>query len=99
MGKESEVKRLPLTKAETAEKRLEELVDNKSITIYEYLGTKSDKVWVEDGECRVYPDGFEAVVEGDKGPVGYLHAERRNFYVCYDIGIEYKKQDNHGMKE
>lgn len=90
---------IPHSNAETAEKRLEELVNNKSVKVYEYLGTKSDKVWVEEGECRVYPDGFEAVVEGDKDPVGYLHVERRNFYVCYNLNMEYEKQNNSDMKE
>ncbi len=90
---------IPHSNAESAEKRLEELVNNKSVSVYEYLGTKSDKAWVEDGECRVYPDGFEAVVNGDKCPVGYLHVERRNFYVCYNLGTEYKKQNNSDMKE
>ena len=99
MGKESEVKPLPPTKAETAEKRLEELVSNKSVSVYEYLGTKSDKALIIGGGCRVYPDGFEAVVKGDKYPVGYLHVERRNFYVCYELDTEYKKQNNSDMKE
>lgn len=87
MGK----KKLPLTKAETAEQRLEELVNNKSITFCEYPGAEKDRSWLRDGEARVYPDGFEAVIDGN-GVQGYLRIERRNFFVCYNLDVEYEKQ-------
>lgn len=83
---------LPHSNAETAEKRLEELVNNKSITNYEYCST--DRGYLKNGECKAYPDGFEAVLESNCRLFGYLRIERRNFYVCYDLNLEYEKQNH-----
>jgi len=82
---------VPNTNAETAEKRLEELINHKVVTTFEYCDT--DKGWVKEGECRAYPDGFEAVIEQNCKAFGYLRVERRNFYVCYDLEMEHEKQN------
>lgn len=82
---------LPNSSAENAEQRLEELVEHKVITRYEYCST--DRGWIKDGECKFYPDGFEAILEDNGHFFGYLRIERRNLYLCYDIKKEYELQN------
>lgn len=84
-------KTLPLTKAESAERRLEEIVNNKSMIKYTVV-FESQSYWYYHpvgGESRLYPDGFEAVVDNNRG---ILHVERRRLFVDYDLEKEYKKQ-------
>ncbi|MBM3200709.1 hypothetical protein FJZ53_07250 [Candidatus Woesearchaeota archaeon] len=94
MGKKEEKKEepitpLPLTKVETAEQRLEELVTNESITRYQILHNQTwAEMYVKNGKARVYPDGFEAVI----GPQeAVLHVERRNAFIFYNLEKEHKK--------
>lgn len=84
-------KTLPLTKAETAERRLEEIIKNKSITKYTVV-FEYESYWYydpKDGEARLYPDGFEAIVDNNRG---ILHVERRRLFVDYNLEKEYQKQ-------
>lgn len=97
MGKKSDkpdVKPLPPTKAETAEKRLEEIINNKSITEYEIIF--EDKSYFSfnpyEGESRLYPDGLEAVTLNGEYQEGRLHVERRRLFVRYNLEKEYAKQ-------
>ena len=84
MGKKEEpIVPLPWTKAETADQRLEELVRNESVTRYRILHNHNwNEMSVKDGKCRVYPDGFEAVISQKEA---VLHVERRNAFVFYDV--------------
>ncbi len=94
MGKKQEVKPLPPTKAETAEQRLEEIINNKSIKEYDVMF--EDKSYYScypyEGESRFYPDGFEAVTLNGEEQEGRLHVERRRLFVRYDIEKDYAKQ-------
>ncbi len=94
MGKKQEVKPLPPTKAETAEQRLEEIINNKSITAYEVMFENSSyhSYYPYEGESRFYPDGFEAVTFNGESQEGRLHVERRRIFVRYDIEKDYAKQ-------
>lgn len=91
------LKPLPLTKAETAEQRLEELARNKSINHFRVMA--ADECWnirPLEGEARVYPDGFEGITyasdnEGEGTYFGNLYLDRRKAYVTYNIEKEYEK--------
>lgn len=82
---------LPLTNAETAEGRLEELANNKSITSCNLLfnGYNRYSLNVYNGEFRAFPDGFEAL----DGSGGVLYLSRRTTFVSYDLQKEYEKQN------
>lgn len=82
MGKS---KTLPPTKAESAEERLEEIIKSKSVLVYKLFLERDDiySIYVRDGECRSYPDGFEALVS--KGRSGVLYVRQRNAAVLYDF--------------
>lgn len=91
-----EPKPLPFTNAETAEQRLEELVRNKSIRNFRIMSSnESHNLWPLEGECRVYPDGFEGVnITDDKGVyLGSLYLDRRRAYVVYYWEKDYEKQN------
>jgi len=83
MGKKYQ---LPPTKAETAEKRLEELI-SKELVIGYYAKFASFEI--EESKCRCYPDGFEAVIRfKNYGVKGVLHLGHRNAVVYYDLEKE-----------
>lgn len=92
MGKKEDIiMPLPLTKAETAEQRLEELANNESVTSYSLVRKQSwNELYVKGGKCRVYPDGFEGVI-GPEDAV--LHIDRRKVFVYYSLEKEYEKQN------
>lgn len=97
MGKKPEkpdVKPLPSTKAETAEQRLEEIVNNKSITEYEVIFEDRSyfSFYPYEGESRIYPDGLEAVTFNGEYQEGRLHVERRRLFIRYNLEKEYEKQ-------
>lgn len=80
---------LPPTKAESAEKRLEELIDKGLVVAYY---TKFSSFEIEEHKCRTYPDGFEAITRyKNYGVKGVLHAANRNAVVYYDIEKEYEQ--------
>lgn len=97
-SKTPERKLLPFSDAESAEHRLEELVKNKSITHFRVMSVKENYgLWPLDGECRVYPDGFEGVSHiGDSNGggkyYGNLYLERRRAYVVYDLENDQEMQ-------
>lgn len=101
MGKKEsqtpEIKPLPFTNAETAEQRLEELARNKSIRNFRVMGSNENhNLWPLEGECRVFPDGFEGVMGNmtDKDEyLGDLYLDRRKVYVVYYWKKEYEKQN------
>ncbi len=85
MGKKQEVKPLPPTKAETAEKRLEELISHDSIeTILQ--NPQNDYHSIKGGKLRLYPDGYEAVLKNRSD--GLLYLKNVNVLVWYDIKKE-----------
>ncbi len=85
---------LSTTKVETAEERLEELVKNKSITDFKVIfnNYSSYNVSVQDGDCRIYPDGFETIEPYDSQQ-GVLYLGRRGTLVFYDSKKEWEKQN------
>jgi len=93
-----EPKPLPFTNAETAEQRLEELVRNKSIKCFRFMPVNECyNIWPLEGECRLYPDGFEGVSymgDSNGGGVysGSLYLDRRRAYALYDLEKDYKNQ-------
>lgn len=93
MSKKLEWK-LPPTKAESAEKRLEEIIENKSATKYVVIfeGENYWSYFTLDGEARVYPDGFELVYKSDSRAYGVLHIERRRAFIHYDLEKDSEKQ-------
>ncbi len=76
---------LPSTKAESAEERLEEIVKSKSALKYRLLLTITDyySIFIDNGECRAYSDGFEAL-DSERGE-GALYLQRRNAIMYYDF--------------
>lgn len=85
---------LPNTKAETAEKRLEELIANKSITRYVMI-FEGEHYWYYhpvDGQIKLYPDGVELIYKEGGGHKGMLHLERRRIVVDYNLDKEYGMQ-------
>lgn len=88
MGKE--VKPLPMTKAETAEKRLEELIRKKLVKAYY---THPNYFSIKDSECRTYPDGFEAILKDQHyGVKGMLHLCCKNSVVIYNVKKEQEEE-------
>lgn len=88
--KEDLIPPLPLTNSETAEQRLEELVNNKSVNIYKLLHNQTwTEMYIKGGECRVFPDGFEGIISPKEGA---LHIERRGAFVYYNLEKEHEKQ-------
>lgn len=87
---------LPPTKAETAEKRLEEIIANKTVTGYAMIfeGEGYWRYYPLNGEIRFYPDGVEMVFKDGGGPTGMLHFERRRIVVNYDLEKEYELQNS-----
>jgi len=86
-------KTLPPTKAESAEERLEEIVNNKSALRYRLFLERDDSysIYIMGGECRTYPDGFEALdAEED---AGILYVQRRNAAVYYDFKKDSEAQE------
>lgn len=83
---------LPMTKAESAEERLEEIIKSKSMLNYKLLLNRTDTytIYIRDGECRSYPDGFEAIES--EGRSGILYVQRRNALIFYDFRKESEKQ-------
>ncbi|MDP2906717.1 MAG: hypothetical protein Q8O03_02150 [Nanoarchaeota archaeon] len=86
MGKEL---KLPPTDAETAEKRLEELVTHKTVEFYHILHNDSN-IWVEYLDCRLYPDGFETISRSNTTR-GVLHIDRRKILVFYSLDKEIER--------
>lgn len=86
--------RLPPIKVETAEKRLEELIANKSILRYVMIFEGEDywRYYPLNGEIKLYPDGVEMVFKDDGKPTGMLHFERRRIVVNYDLEKEHELQ-------
>ncbi|MDP2906718.1 MAG: hypothetical protein Q8O03_02155 [Nanoarchaeota archaeon] len=86
---------LPPTKAETAEKRLEEILANKTVTRYVMI-FEGENYWRYhplNGEIRLYPDGVEMVFKDNGKPTGMLHFERRRMVIDYDLEKEYELQN------
>ena len=102
MGKKTEIqpeaKPLPFSNAESAEKRLEELVKNKSIKYFKVMQmNESYAVSPFEGECRVYPDGFESLAydQHENGVItykGHLYLDRRRAYASYYWEKDFEKQ-------
>ncbi len=92
---------LPFTKAETAEKRLEEILANKTVTKYIMIFEGEDywRYHPVRGEVRLYPDGVEMVFKDDGNPTGMLHFERRRIIVNYDFEKEYELQKSKIQEE
>jgi hypothetical protein len=86
---------LPDTKAETAEERLEELVNNKSVTRFYVIFENQGYFYYDpkDGESRLYPDGFEAVLSGSEG---LIYVDRRRTFVHYSLQKEREIQKDQG---
>jgi hypothetical protein len=87
---------LPPTKAETAEKRLEEILANKTVTRYVMI-FEGENYWRYhplNGEIKFYPDGVEMMFNDDGKPKGMLHFERRRIVIDYDLEKEYELQKN-----
>lgn len=87
---------LPKTKVTSAEERLEELVSNRSVRLC-YLSFNNSYYYININynECRLYPDGIEAVVPSSdkKTPwEGLLYVPRRNAFVYYGLEKEQEKQ-------
>ncbi len=85
---------MPFTKAETAEKRLEEILANKTVTRYVMIFEGEDywRYHPVRGEVRLYPDGVELIYKSDGKDVGMLHFERRRIVIDYDLEKEYGLQ-------
>lgn len=85
---------LPQTKVETAEQRLEELVENKSITRYSIIfeGENYWHFYPVRGETRAYPDGFELIYKDGGKEIGMLHIGRRRAFIEYSLENEHEKQ-------
>ncbi len=84
---------LPLTKAETAEERLEELVKNKTlIRCFLITENKDREIYIEEGEFRSYSDGFEAVGAYTGYTTGLLYLRGKNMVFYYDYKKDNEKQ-------
>ncbi|MDP2906716.1 MAG: hypothetical protein Q8O03_02145 [Nanoarchaeota archaeon] len=83
------------TKAETAEERLEELVNNKSVTRFYVIFENQGYFYYDpkEGEARLYPDGFEAVIGGSEG---LIYVDRRRTFVHYNLQKEREIQKEQG---
>jgi len=73
------------TKAETAEKRLEELINHESISAI-MQGPQSYYHSIKGSNMKLYPDGYEAN--------GMLYVKNFNLIVWYDIKKEREQQSN-----
>ncbi len=93
MSKKLEWK-LPPTKAESVEKRLEEIIENRSITRYVIVFEGEDywRYYPLNAEVRLYPDGVEMVFKEEGKPTGMLHFERRRIVINYDLAKEHEMQ-------
>ena len=81
---------LPPTKSESADERLEELVKNKTLLKCKLLTDDKDHMlYIENGEFRSYPDGFEIIGAENDYKTGILYSKTKNIYFCYDY-----KKDN-----
>lgn len=85
--------KLPPTSTESAEERLEEIVKSKSALRYRLFLERDDSysICIMDGECRTYPDGFEAL-DSEEGE-GVLYIQRRNAAVYYDFRKDSEAQE------
>lgn len=85
---------LPLTNAETAEKRLEEIIANRTVTRYVMIfeGENYWRYYPVDGKVRLYPDGVELIWKDGGEAKGMLHFERRRIVVDYDLEKEHELQ-------
>lgn len=81
--------KLPPTDAETAEKRLEELVTHKTVEFYHILHNDNN-IWVDYLDCRLYPDGFETISRSNNSQ-GVLHVDRRKILVFYSLDKEIER--------
>ncbi len=88
---EKELK-LPPTDAETAEERLEELVTHKTVKLYR-ISHQDCNIWVEYFDCRLYPDGFEAVINSNEG---LIYVDRRRTFVHYNLQKDREIQKEQG---
>lgn len=79
----------PPTKAETAEKRLEELISHDSI---ESIVTNPDNYYhsIKGGKLRLYPDGYEMALKNRSN--GLLYVKNIDVLVWYDIKKEREQQ-------
>ncbi len=87
---------LPKTKVDSAEERLEELVNNNSVRLC-YLSFNNSYYYININynDCRLYPDGIETVIPSSdkKTPwEGLLYVPRRTAFVYYSLEIEQEKQ-------
>ena len=85
---------LPPTNMETAEKRLEEIIANKTITRYVMI-FEGENFWCYyplDGQIKIYPDGVELLHNDGGTKVGTLYFERRRIVIDYDLEREYETQ-------
>lgn len=88
--------RLSPTKAETAEKRLEELINHNSILKCVFLAGTKFYANVDDSEFRKYPDGFEVIAISTPETIttkGLLYVEKINVCFMYNLDAEHEKQD------
>lgn len=93
---EKELKPLPLTKAKSAEERLEELINHNSIIKCIFLPGAGFWADVGNSEFRKYPEGFEVLAKNTPKTIttkGLLYVERRSVCFLYNLGVEKKKQD------
>lgn len=89
-------KRLPFTKAASAEERLEELIKNNSLVKCVFISGTEFYADIDDSEFRKYPDGFEVIAISTPKTMmtkGMLYLEIRNVCFMYKLETEREKQD------
>jgi len=86
---------LPDTKAETADKRLEEVVNNNSVTRFYVIFENQGYFYYDpkDGEARLYPDGFETAINRSEG---LIYVDRRRTFVHYSLQKDKEAQKEQG---
>lgn len=90
-----EYKLLPFSKAGTANERLEELVNNRSITRFYIIFEHQEYFYYDpkDGEARIFPDGFELASSSNEG---VIYLDRRRMFVHYNLRKESEAQEEQG---
>ena len=93
--------KLPLTKAESAEKRLEELIANKTVLKYVMIfeGETYWRYFPQKGQIRLYPDGVEMIFKDDGEYLGMVYSERRRAIMNYDLEKDQEMQESKMREE